>query len=232
MAATRDFAPIVKAILAEMSQSHAIHEIRVTETLLDLGISPDLIPELALRLYRTVGGSMSGDYRDFADSLAVGSDSTVRDIAAHFARASSGPETVAAGERRSGRRGAPKASNHPPPAAPAGDLPADRGRDVETAVLVAVAGASRTHSFEEIQPNHTLGQLGLDDVDFADVRNRVYRMLSSARMRPPFLQYCTEMKIAAATTIGDVVAMARTAFQPLHAADIAGAGAQGVGHAN
>ena len=193
MAIANGFAPIVQAVVAEMSPSHSMLDIEVTDTLENLGISPDLVPELAIRLYRTVGGSISGDYRDFAKLLSIGSDSSIAEVAAHFDRASFG--SAEASVAASGGVKEP-------------------AEVVETAVRTAIAAVSRTHSISEIRPTHTLRALSLEDVDITDVKTRVYRMLSGGRAHPSFSGYFKDARIGGATTVADAAEILRKAFLP------------------
>jgi hypothetical protein len=192
MAAARDFIPIVKAIVAEQLQDRSIREVRASETLHDLGILPDRIPELTVRFYRTVGSRDFGDYQRFAGLLSIKPDSSIQNIAAQFAHASTHLSRA-------------------PLKALSGD-PTEPDGFVEAAVRTAVAGKSRTHSVGEIRSNQKLGHLGLDEADVADVKTNVYRMLSGGKVRPKFTLYLKDTKITGASTVGQAVKLSRKAF--------------------
>ena len=192
MDTAKNFIPVVKAVTAGLLHNRSIDEVRVSKTLRGLGLPPDIIPELTLRLYRAVGARGSGDFRQFGDTLSITPDSSIGEIAAHLAQAAaklSGPAIKALS-----------------------DDPTEPLGVVETAVRTAVAEASRTHSIGEIRAKQTLRRLGLDEADVADLKTSVYRMLSSKKVRPEFSKYVKKAKITRGSTVGEVVKLSRKAF--------------------
>jgi len=192
VAGSENFIPIVKAVVSELSPHRSIRDVQTSETLRQSGILPGQVPEIEIRLFRTVGGRDSEDHRRFFSSLSITPDSSIGQIAGRFAHASaqlSKPETTGLQEN-----------------------PTEPWGIVDTAVRTAVAEMSRTHSIGEIRSHQTLGELGLDEADVVDVKTNIYRMFRGPTVRPRLSEFLNHAEITADSTVGDAVKLSRQAL--------------------
>jgi len=198
MVPKKHFIPVVKAVVAELSRDRSIRDVKNSDTLLQIGILPDRIPELVLRLFRVVRGRRFDNYLSLFQLMAITPNSSIEDIAAQLADA---------GDRLSMFGITPLRDN-----LTMGDNPTEPWGDVEAAVHTAVAEMSRTHSLGEIRSDETLDQLGLDEADVANVKINVFRMMSSLTVHPKLSEFLDGIVISGGSTIGETVANSRRAL--------------------
>ncbi len=193
----RDLQPLVKSVLGQVSKRYSVMLIRPDLKLRDLGLDSTEITDLKTRLYRTVAGKDLSQFKQFADSMSISPNSTVRQVVDRFAKAPVVSRIVLmAGDETTTVKG-------------------NDALTIGTAVRVAIAQAASC-PFAKIKPNLKLSDVPVtfDSGAIADLKTGLVRMFSGSAHPTRFKDFSTHLKVDPDSTVQQIIDRSVNALLP------------------
>jgi hypothetical protein len=184
----KDFQPLVKSVLGQVSKRYSAILIRPDLRLRELGLNTAEIADLKIKLYRTITGKDDAEFNRFADAMSINPNSTVSQVVDRFAKTPVASRLVLmAGDDTTSVKGL--------------DIPT-----VGTAVRVAIAQGAAC-PLAKIKPNLKLshGSITFDSGSITDLKAALVQTFSGSSHPTRFKHFSTRLKIDPDSTVKQII---------------------------